>query len=84
MLGVRIGNGAVVGSNAVVTKDVPAYAIVAGAPACVVRMRFATHIARAVEEAAWWDWDHDTLAQRMDDSCDLRRFLLKYGQPVER
>jgi phosphonate metabolism protein (transferase hexapeptide repeat family) len=79
MPGVRIGNGAVVGSNSVVTRDVPAYAIAAGAPARVLRMRFSKQIARAIEDTAWWDWDHDTLAQRMDDFCDLRRFLSKHG-----
>jgi phosphonate metabolism protein (transferase hexapeptide repeat family) len=73
MPGVRIGNGAVVGSNAVVTKDVPPYAIVAGALATILRMRFSKHIATAIEETAWWDWDHDTLRQRVDDFCDLRR-----------
>jgi phosphonate metabolism protein (transferase hexapeptide repeat family) len=83
MPGVRIGNGAVVGSNAVVTKDVPAYAIVAGAPARVLRPRFSQNIARAIEATAWWDWDHETLARRMDDFCDLRRFLSKYGPRVD-
>lgn len=79
MPGVRIGNGAVVGSNSVVTKDVPPYAIVAGAPARVLRMRFAPAIARAVEATAWWDWDHDTLTERLADFRDLRTFLAKYA-----
>jgi hypothetical protein len=79
MPGVRIGNGAVIGSNSVVTKDVPAYAIAAGAPAKVLRQRFTRSIASAIESTAWWDWDHDTLAERMDDFCDLRRFLSRYA-----
>ena len=79
MPGVRIGNGAVIGSNSVVTKDVPAYAIAAGAPAKVLRQRFTQSIASAIESTAWWDWDHDTLAERMDDFCDLRRFLSRYA-----
>ena len=79
MPGVRIGNGAVIGSNSVVTKDVPAYAIAAGAPAKVLRQRFTKSIASAIESTAWWDWDHDTLAERMDDFCDLRRFLSRYA-----
>jgi hypothetical protein len=79
MPGVRIGNGAVIGSNSVVTRDVPAYAIVAGAPAKVIRQRFPAAIAAAIESTAWWDWDHATLTGRMDDFCDLRRFLAKYA-----
>ncbi|WP_304923198.1 DapH/DapD/GlmU-related protein [Hydrogenophaga sp.] len=79
MPGVRIGNGAVIGSNTVVTKDVPAYAIVAGAPAKVIRQRFPAAIAAAIESTAWWDWDHATLTERMDDFCDLRRFLAKHA-----
>jgi len=79
MPGVRIGNGAVVGSNSVVTKDVPAYAIVAGAPAMVIRQRFPRAIADALEATAWWDWDHDTLMERLPEFKDLRGFLAKYA-----
>lgn len=82
MPGVRIGHGAVVGSNSVVTKDVPPYAIVAGAPARVLRMRFAPAIARAIEATAWWDWDHATLVERLPALHDVRRFLALYGPRV--
>jgi len=76
---VRIGNGAVVGSNSVVTKDVPAYAIVGGVAAKVIRQRFPRAIAEAIEATAWWDWDHETLTARMADFRDLRTFLAKYA-----
>lgn len=79
MPGVTIGNGAVIGSNSVVTKDVPAYAIAAGAPAKVLRQRFTKSIASALESTAWWDWDHATLTERMEDFNDLRRFLSRYA-----
>lgn len=79
MPGVHIGHGAVVGSNSVVTRDVPPYAIVAGAPAKVIRMRFPKDIADALMATAWWDWDHDTLAERLADFSDLRQFLHRYG-----
>lgn len=79
MPGVRIGNGAVVGSNSVVTKDVPPYAIVAGGAAKVMRQRFPRAIAEALEATAWWDWDHQTLTERMPDFKDLRGFLAKYA-----
>lgn len=79
MPGVRIGNGAVVGSNSVVTKDVPAYSIVGGVAAKVIRQRFPQAIAEALEATAWWDWDHDTLTERMPEFKDLRGFLAKYA-----
>ena len=79
MPGVRIGNGAVVGSNSVVTKDVPPYAIVGGVAAKVIRQRFPRAIAQALEATAWWDWDHDTLTERLPDFKDIRCFLAKYG-----
>ncbi|MEI8168568.1 MAG: DapH/DapD/GlmU-related protein [Rhodoferax sp.] len=82
MPGVRIGNGAVVGSNSVVTKDVPPYAIVGGVAAKVIRQRFPKAIADALDATAWWDWDHDTLTERLPDFRDIRGFLAKYASPV--
>lgn len=54
--GVNIGNGAVIGANTVVTKDVPAYAIVAGNPAKVIRFRFNENQIREIENIRWWEW----------------------------
>ena len=79
MPGVSIGNGAVVGSNSVVTKDVPAYAIVGGVAAKLIRQRFPKSISDALEATAWWDWDHDTLTERLPEFKDLRGFLAKYA-----
>ena len=53
--GVTIGDGAVVAARAVVTKDVPPYAIVAGNPARLVRYRFDEATIAALLEAAWWE-----------------------------
>lgn len=55
LAGVVIGDGAVVAARAVVTRDVPAYAIVAGNPARVVRHRFDAATVAALIEVAWWD-----------------------------
>jgi virginiamycin A acetyltransferase len=54
--GVRIGHGAVVAAASVVTAEVPAYAIVAGNPARVVRRRYAEEDSARLLRAAWWDW----------------------------
>jgi len=63
--GIRIGNGAVVGANSVVTRDVPAYAIVAGNPARLKRIRFKDSIIERLEKIQWWRyaiWDLQTIA----------------------
>lgn len=79
MPGVTIGNGAVVGSDAVVTRDVEPYTVVAGVPARKIRMRFSDKIIRGIESTHWWDWDHDTIRERLADFNDIQSFIAKYG-----
>jgi phosphonate metabolism protein (transferase hexapeptide repeat family) len=78
---VTVGDGAVIASGAIVTKDVPAYAIVAGVPARVIRLRQPPEIAARLQALAWWDWDHATLRSRLDDFRRLpaEEFLETYG-----
>ncbi len=68
--GVTIGDGAVVAAGSVVSADVPPYAIVAGNPARVVRMRFSgTEIAR-LRAIAWWDWDAARITRHLGAISD--------------
>ncbi len=60
--GVTIGDGAIIGTAAVVTKDVPPYAIVAGNPAKIIRMRFSKEIIDQLLEIQWWNWDYSKIS----------------------
>ena len=64
--GVTIGDGAIIGTRAQVTKDVPAYAVVAGNPGRVVKMRFPPEIVAELLAIRWWDWDADRIARHID------------------
>ena len=54
--GVRIGDGAIIGAGSVVASDVPAYQIVGGNPARVIRARFDPDVVERLLSIRWWDW----------------------------
>jgi virginiamycin A acetyltransferase len=65
MPGIKVGNGAIVSSKSVVTGDVPAYAIVGGNPAKVIRYRFDSETIARLEQIAWWNWPVEKISAHL-------------------
>jgi chloramphenicol O-acetyltransferase type B len=77
MSGVCIGDGAVVGAYAVVTKDVPPYGVVAGNPARLVKKRFDEETIRRLLQVKWWEWDDQKIERFLPLflNTDINAFL---------
>lgn len=79
MAGVTLHNGCIVAAGAVVTKDVPPYAIVGGNPARILRYRFDADVIEALQKIAWWDWPEELQkARREDFTLPVEAFAKKY------
>ncbi|NRP71010.1 Streptogramin A acetyltransferase [Ensifer psoraleae] len=78
--GITVGNGAIVGMKSVVSKDVPPYAVVAGNPARVVRMRFPADTIDRLQAIAWWDWPVDKVTRNIAAITGADLHALEHAQ----
>lgn len=81
--GIKIGDGAVVAAGAVVTKDVPPYAVVAGIPAKIIRYRFKEDEIESLLKIKWWDQSADWLKMHADSFENIDSFIRMYSSERE-
>jgi len=80
MSGVTVGDGAVIGANSHVVKDVPPYTIVGGNPAKIIRKRFSDEQIDAMLKIKWWDWEVEKIRQAVPllSSPNIQHFIDRY------
>ena len=74
--GVRIGDGAIIGARAVVSKDVSSYSIVAGNPAREIKRRFNDETINKLLKIKWWDWPPEKIKKNIKMLCSLSHNMI--------
>lgn len=75
----NIGNGVIAGAGAVITKDVPDFAVVAGSPARIIRYRYTQEQIMALNKIAWWNWPDEKIREYYDDFFEkVELFIAKH------
>jgi len=78
MDGMTIGDGAIVGALANVTKDIPPFAIVGGNPARILKYRYDEFTIKCLLKIKWWEWDNELIKERIQDFKNVYQFVSKY------
>ncbi|WP_157798770.1 CatB-related O-acetyltransferase [Chryseobacterium geocarposphaerae] len=73
--GVKIGDGAIIGANTVVTSDVESYAIVVGSPSKLVKHRFSEEEIDYLLKLKWWDKSHEWIQLNSENLCDIKKLI---------
>ncbi len=76
--GVKIGNGVRAAAGAIITKDVPDYAIVAGVPAKIIGYRFKEDQIEKLNKIEWWNWSDQKINECYEDFLDIEIFINKH------
>ena len=82
--GVKIGDGAIIGYNSVVSKNIPSYSIAAGNPCKVIKYRFDKQTIKELEKLKWWDLPTDKIKQIMNwlKSTDIKESITKINKLI--